>query len=122
VVIDFWSASIVVINWNSGYKIKKLLNHFLKDGLGIANMNPLRNEIVQRLDVVPDDKLREILSFLNYLVWQNENSRTQEDKNWLDPDLSSLENYEPYEWQEGELEEGLPVKFIAETGKIKISL
>ncbi len=85
-------------------------------------MNPLRNEIVQRLDVVPDDKLREILSFLNYLVWQNENSRTQEDKNWLDPDLSSLENYEPYEWQEGELEEGLPVKFIAETGKIKISL
>jgi len=122
VVIDFWSASIVVINWNSGYKIKKLLNHFLKDGLGIANMNPLRNEIVQRLDVVPDDKLREILSFLNYLVWQNENSRAQEDKNWLDPDLSSLENYEPYEWQEGELEEGLPVKFIAETGKIKISL
>lgn len=67
-------------------------------------MNAIKNEIVQRLEIIPDDKLREVLSFLNYLVWQTENSRTQEDTDWLDSDLSSLDNYEPYEWQEGELQ------------------
>jgi len=78
-------------------------------------MNTIKNEIVQRLEIIPDNKLREVLSFLNYLVWQTENSRTQEDTDWLESDLSSLDTYEPYEWQEGELQEGLPVKFIAET-------
>ena len=67
-------------------------------------MNAIKNEIVQRLEIIPDDKLREVLSFLNDLVWQTENSRTQEDTDWLDSDLSSLDNYEPYEWQEGELQ------------------
>lgn len=85
-------------------------------------MNTLRNKVVQRLEIIPDDKLPEVLSFLNYLVWQSENFQTQEDKNWLESDLSGLENYEPYEWQEGELQEGLPVKFIAETGEIKIGV
>ena len=85
-------------------------------------MNTIRNEITQLLRIIPDDKLREVLSFLNYLVWQTENPRTQEDTDWLERDLSCLSNYEPYEWQEGELQEGLPVKFIAETGKIEIGV
>ncbi|BBC25615.1 hypothetical protein [Pseudanabaena sp. ABRG5-3] len=85
-------------------------------------MNTIKSEIVQRLEIIPDDKLREVLSFLNYLVWQTENSRTQEDTDWLESDLSSLDNYEPYEWQEGEQQEGLPVKFITETDKIAIAL
>jgi hypothetical protein len=85
-------------------------------------MNTIKSEIVQRLEIIPDDKLREVLSFLNYLVWQTENSRTQEDTDWLESDLSSLDNYEPYKWQEGEQQEGLPVKFIAETDKIAIAL
>lgn len=79
------------------------------------SMNTIKSKIVQRLEIIPDDKLQEVLSFLNYLVWQTENPRTQEDTDWLESDLSSLDNYEPYEWQEGELQEGLPVKFIAKT-------
>ena len=42
-------------------------------------MNKLRNKVVQRLEVIPDDKLQEVLSLLNYLVWQSENPQTQED-------------------------------------------
>ena len=80
-----------------------------------SSMNTIKSKIVQRLEIIPDDKLQEVLSFLNYLVWQTENPRTQEDTDWLESDLSSLDNYEPYEWQEGELQEGLPVKFIAKT-------
>ena len=85
-------------------------------------MNATKNEIIQRLEIIPNDKLREVLSFLNYLVWKTENPRTQEDIEWLERDLSGLDNYEPYERQEGELQEGLPVKFIAETGKIEIGV
>ena len=85
-------------------------------------MNAIKNEIAQRLEIIPDDKLREVLSFLNYLVWQTENPRTQEDQDWLESELSSLDNYEPYEWQEGELQEGQPIKFIVETGKIEIGV
>jgi hypothetical protein len=85
-------------------------------------MNTLRNQVAQRLEVIPDDKLPEVLSFLNYVVSQNENPHTQEDTDWLESDLSSLQNYEPYQWQEGELEQGLPVKFIAETGEIKTTV
>jgi len=42
-------------------------------------------------------------------VWKTENSRTQENTDWLESDLSGLDNYESYEWQEGELQEGIPV-------------
>ena len=42
-------------------------------------MNKLRNKVVQRLEIIPDDKLQEVLSFLNYLAWQSENPQTQED-------------------------------------------
>jgi len=84
-------------------------------------MNTIRNEIAQRLGIIPDDKLREVLNFLDYLLWQTETPHTQEDTDWLESDLSGLDSYDPYEWQEGELQEGLPVKFIAETGKIEIT-
>jgi hypothetical protein len=33
---------------------------------------------------------------------------TQEDRDWLNADLSRLEDYEPYDWEPGELEEGEP--------------
>jgi hypothetical protein len=85
-------------------------------------MNAIKNEIAQRLEIIPEDKLREVLSFLNYLVWQTENPPNQEDQDWLESELSSLDSYEPYEWQEGELQEGQPIKFIAETGKIEIGV
>lgn len=36
----------------------------------------------------------------------------EEDKNWLETDLSNLGSYEPYDWKPGELNEGLPVKHL----------
>jgi hypothetical protein len=46
-----------------------------------------------------------------------------EDRAWLGGDLSRLGEFEPYEWEEGELEEGKPMRyepgagFIVEGGK-----
>ena len=48
---------------------------------------------------------------------------TGEDRAWLDNDLSSLGGFEPYDWEEGELEEGQPVSYepgigiVVEDGK-----
>ncbi|MEB3191941.1 MAG: hypothetical protein VKL42_16490 [Snowella sp.] len=85
-------------------------------------MNTLRTQVVQSLEVIPDERLGEVLDFLNYLVRPQDNLQTRQDRDWLESDLSGLEGYDAYEWQEGELEEGLPVKFIAETGNIEIAI
>ena len=85
-------------------------------------MNTLRTQVVQSLEVIPDERLGEVLDFLNHLVQLPENYQTQQDTDWLESDLSGLESYDSYEWQEGELEEGLPVKFIAETDNIEIAI
>jgi len=87
-----------------------------------ANMNTLRTQVVQSLEVIPDERLGEVLDFLRYLVQPPENHQTQQDTDWQESDLSGLESYDAYEWQEGELEEGLPIKFIAETGNIEIAI
>jgi hypothetical protein len=84
------------------------------------SMSDLRDEIISRLDAIPDHKLPMVLTFIQFLIWQNQNSRSPEDINWLESDLSNLGSYEPYEWQEGELEEGLPVRVLPETGEIII--
>jgi hypothetical protein len=54
------------------------------------SMSAIKSEIVQRLEIIPDDKLREVLSFLNYLLWQTENPRTQEDIEWLESRVISF--------------------------------
>lgn len=85
-------------------------------------MNTLRTQVVQSLEVIPDERLGEVLDFLNYLLRPQENPQTQQDRDWLESDLSGLESYYTYEWQEGELEKGLPVKLVTETGKIEIGI
>jgi hypothetical protein len=61
-------------------------------------MSAIRNEIVERLRAVPDRKLGEVLSYLNYLLWKDENMRREphpqespEDNDWLESNISSLD-------------------------------
>ena len=42
--------------------------------------------------------------------------RTREDVAWMESDLSNLGGFEPYEWAEGELEEGGPVRHVSGHG------
>lgn len=83
-------------------------------------MNTIRTQVVQSLEVIPDERLDEVLDFLNDLLQTKKTCQTQHDRDWLESDLSGLESYDTYEWQEGELGEGLPVKFVVETGDIEI--
>lgn len=36
---------------------------------------------------------------------------SREDRDWMESDLSHRGGFEPYEWEEGELEEGQPVRY-----------
>jgi hypothetical protein len=40
------------------------------------------------------------------------------DQAWLESDLSKLGKSEPYEWEEGELEEGRPVNYEPGVGAV----
>jgi RelB Antitoxin alpha helical domain len=40
----------------------------------------------------------------------------EEDETWIQADLSNLGSHEPYDWRPGELEEGLPVKYVPGKG------
>ncbi len=44
-------------------------------------------------------------------VLKRELKRTDEDIAWMEGDLSRLGGFEPYEWDEGELEDETPVRY-----------
>ena len=92
-------------------------------------MSSLKAKIVQQLDYLPENALKQVLNFVEFLTWRKtensglkstlakENSE-QEDIAWLETDLSNLGEYEPYEWQPAELEQGLPVEIDPEKGVV----
>jgi plasmid stability protein len=41
-----------------------------------------------------------------------------EERAWMESDLSRLGEFEPYEWEEGELEEGEPVSYEPGVGPV----
>ena len=45
-------------------------------------------------------------------------SKTDEDQAWMESDLSRLSDFEPYEWAEGELEAGEPVRYVPGIGAV----
>ena len=91
-------------------------------------MSSIKAKIVQQLDDLPENTLKQVLDFIEFLNWRkttnvqlnstsnNENFYTEEDITWLETDLSNLGEYELYEWQPGELEQGLPVEIDLQKG------
>ena len=61
----------------------------------LANViNTDKTRLLEKIDCLPDHLLRQV----------------------LDSDLSNLGAHEPYEWAEGELEQGKPIKYIPGKG------
>lgn len=95
-------------------------------------MSSLKAKIVEQLDCLPDNALKQVLDFIDFLTWRktadvelnptlaDENSNKEEDIAWLESDLSNLGEYEPYEWQSGELEQGLPIEIDSQKGVVII--
>ncbi len=89
-------------------------------------MDFLKEQINNKLENLPETELEQVLEYVTFLEWRKSNNNellsvaseqlVEEDKNWLEADLSNLGSYEPYEWQPGELNEGLPVKHLPGKG------
>lgn len=94
-------------------------------------MNLIRAKILEKIDALPENELVEVLDFVDFLNWRQKNQekssspnsesiKDKTDDDWLESDLSNLGSYEPYEWQPGELDEALPVKYVPGKGIIII--
>ena len=91
-------------------------------------MNPDKTRLIQAIDRLPDSLIKPVADFVEFLLWRQKaasedsastkNSPNAEDLAWLNSDLSNLGAYEPYEWAEGELEEGKPVRYIPGKGLV----
>jgi hypothetical protein len=83
-------------------------------------MDSLKEKILEKLEHLPKNAQQEVLNFVEFLEWRKENSQEsllslvseESDAGWLETDLSNLGRYEPYDWQPGELDKGLPVKYV----------
>ncbi len=95
-------------------------------------MSSLKTKIVKQLDDLPDNALKQVSDFIDFLAWRNsgnveenqvfdnESVEKEEDIAWLETDLSNLSEYEPYEWRSRELEQGIPVEIDPDKGVIII--
>ena len=88
-------------------------------------MSSIKEKIVQQLDSLPDNALKQVSDFIDFLTWRktadaDKNLDSERDSDWLEKDLSSLGNYEPYEWQAEEIEQGIPIKIDSEKGFIVV--
>lgn len=66
-------------------------------------------EIRRRVKVAAAGRDQSVREWIEGAI-RHELERTDEDLAWLGSDLSKLGEMEPYEWGEGEIEEGLPVR------------
>ncbi|MBN3883639.1 MAG: DUF2281 domain-containing protein [Nostoc sp.] len=93
-----------------------------------ASMDSLKEKILKKLERLPDNAQQEVLDFVQFLEWRKENCQKSQlpvvseeldeesDAGWLGTDLSNLGSYEPYDWQPGELDKGLPIKYVPGMG------
>ncbi|MBX9255304.1 DUF2281 domain-containing protein [Desmonostoc muscorum CCALA 125] len=93
-------------------------------------MNFLKTKILEKLEHLSENAQQQVLDFVEFLEWRKDNRQESQlsivseeldeesDRGWLETDLSNLGSYEPYDWQPGELEKGLPVKYVPEMGVV----
>jgi len=89
-------------------------------------MNTEKIRLIQIIDSLPDSLVRTVLDFVDFLLWkqgqyQHDSLRSNEvpsseDLAWFNSNFSNLDAHEPYEWSEGELEQGKPIKYIPDKG------
>ncbi|MEH1944931.1 MAG: DUF2281 domain-containing protein [Nostoc sp.] len=89
-------------------------------------MDSLKEKILEKLERLPKNAQQEVLDFLQFLEWRKENRQESQlsvvneesDAGWLESDFSNLGSYEAYDWQPGELDKGLPVKYVPGIGVV----
>jgi len=66
-------------------------------------------ELRRRVKVAAASKDQSVKAWLEDVIGRE--LEREQDRTWMESDLSRLGEFEPYEWKEGELEEGKPVRY-----------
>jgi hypothetical protein len=87
-----------------------------------------KTRLIQYIDQLPDSLIKSVADFVEFLLWKQKvgaedtvlakNVPNAEDLAWLNSDLSNRRAHEPYEWADGELEEGKPVSYVPGKGLV----
>ena len=72
-----------------------------------VNVDPELRRRVRMAAASKDQSVREWLED----VLKRELKRSNEDIAWMESDLSGLGQFEPYDWDEGEIEDEVPVRY-----------
>ncbi|MEH2303515.1 MAG: hypothetical protein V7K88_32245 [Nostoc sp.] len=89
-------------------------------------MDSLKEKILEKLERLTKNAQQEVLDFVEFLEWRKDNCQESQlsvvseesDAGWLETDLSNLGSYEPYDWQPGELDKGLSIKYVPGMGVV----
>jgi hypothetical protein len=85
-------------------------------------LNESQHPIAVQIPIDQFQRIAEILEasgqFLFMREVEDQADLTEEDKAWLQPDTSSLGSHETYDWQPGEIEEGLPIEYMPGKGLV----
>jgi predicted transcriptional regulator len=71
-------------------------------------------ELKKRIKLAAINNDQSIKSWIEQAL--SEALEREEDRNWLEGDISRLDEIEPYEFQEGDLERGDPVEYVPGLG------
>ncbi|AIS52627.1 hypothetical protein TKV_c14580 [Thermoanaerobacter kivui] len=78
--------------------------------------NTLKKKVIDAIEKLPEDKIAEVIDFIEYLKLKEEKEKMyEEDRDWLDADLADLPDYD---WGTNGLPKGKPVKYIPGIGLI----
>lgn len=79
--------------------------------------NTLKEELIKAVEMLPNEKIGEVIDFIEYIKKRYEKEIYEEDRTWLDADLDKLPEYD---WGQNGPPEGKPVKYIPGIGLIVI--
>jgi len=77
--------------------------------------NAVRKKAKEYIDRLPEDKVKEIIDFIEYLSEKNKKEMEKEDKEWLNAELTE---HPEYDWGTEGPPQGRPVKYIEGVGLI----
>lgn len=76
------------------------------------------NDLKQRIELAAVQRDQSISVWIEHAL--QEALERQQDHDWLENDLSDLGKFEPYEFQEGDMERGDPIEFLPGEGYVVV--
>lgn len=87
----------------------------------MATTNERIQKLHRRLDALPEEELPIVERFLDFVFYQSgsdEEGMREEDRAWLDADLSNMGDVEPYDWGPDGPPKTKPIDYVPGVGLV----